>query len=563
MPVQVDVTVKSTPTTTSVDTESTKATSSVAITGPQGPPGTGLIDGGNYWASNRDFLPNDSGIQNLGSGSKTWGDIFANTGYFNEVTVSGSLNVSGEFNIGDSSTDKITTQGDLYVQDDAFFGDEVYVTGSLNASDILPRTHDTYSLGSPTYRWGNIYAKSGHFAADTIIIGTGGAQISATGEQIKLRGNSDSAGTLFDGTLSAQNDEGPQLQLINGNSTNQFDFTLDNNGNFSISGNQNGTVTLSNDLSISTNGFIGVPVGTTAQRPSTPADGMIRLNTTNSQFEGYHSSNWQGLGGVIDVDQDSYVSTEKTPDDDTLYFYTSGVERAKIENNGNIKLNNNTFISSNAFINNDLTVSGNLSVSGNFTLGDTTTDSITSRGDLRVLDDSYFADSVTVTGSASFKSGVDIEKDLTVSGNVTASDPTQNGHLSTKSYVDSADSNLQTQITNNDSDITALQTATGSLQTQVSNNDSDISALNTATGSLQSQITSNDTDITNINNNVDVLLSESVRVSGDQNITGGKTFVDATTFLSDINVSGNFSLGDTTADRITSQGDLYKYEFGS
>ena len=76
MPVQVDVTVKSAPTTTSVDTESTKATSSVAITGPQGPPGTGLIDGGNYWASNRDFLPNDSGIQNLGSGSKTWGDIY-------------------------------------------------------------------------------------------------------------------------------------------------------------------------------------------------------------------------------------------------------------------------------------------------------------------------------------------------------------------------------------------------------------------------------------------------------------------------------------------------------
>ena len=88
----------------------------------------------------------------------------------------------------------------------------------------------------------------------------------------------------------------------------------------------------------------------------------------------------------------------------------------------------------------------------------------TSHGDLRVLDDSFFADTVTVTGLAYFKSGVDIEKNLTVSGNVTASDPTQNGHLSTKSYVDSADSNLQTQITSNDADVTALQTATGNLQ---------------------------------------------------------------------------------------------------
>ena len=558
MPVQVDVTVQSTPTTTSVETESTKTTSNVTLTGPQGPPGTGLIDGGTYWASNRNFLPNESGIENLGAGSQTWGNLFSNTGYFNDLTVSGALNVSGDFNIGDSQTDTITTQGDLYVQDDAFFGDEVVITGALSAGNVLPRTHDTYNLGSPTYRWANIYAKSGHFADNTIVIGTGGAQISVTGDQIRLKGNTATAGTFFDGnlfldggTLTTQKPEGAQFKILNTNATNGYEFALDDDGNLGVSGSLGGDVNFSNNVSVNTNGYLGVPVGTTAQRPGTPANGMIRLNTTNSQFEGYHSSNWQGLGGVIDVDRDTYVSTEKTSDDDTLYFYTAGTERARIESNGNIKLNSNTFI------NNDLTVSGNLSVSGNFTLGDTTTDSITSRGDLRVLDDSYFADSVTVTGSASFKSGVDIEKDLTVSGNVTASDPTQNGHLSTKSYVDSADSNLQTQITNNDSDITALQTATGSLQTQVSNNDSDISALNTATGSLQSQVTSNDTDISNINTNINTLLGDTVRTTGVQTVSGEKTFAHKATFLNDIAVSGNFTLGDTTADRITSKGDLY------
>ncbi len=558
MPVQVDVTVQSTPTTTSVETESTKTTSNVTLTGPQGPPGTGLIDGGTYWASNRNFLPNESGIENLGAGNQTWGNLFSNTGYFNDLTVSGALNVSGDFNIGDSQTDTITTQGDLYVQDDAFFGDEVVITGALSAGNVLPRTHDTYNLGSPTYRWANIYAKSGHFADNTIVIGTGGAQISVTGDQIRLKGNTATAGTFFDGnlfldggTLTTQKPEGTQFKILNTNATNGYEFALDDDGNLGVSGSLGGDVNFSNNVSVNTNGYLGVPVGTTAQRPGTPANGMIRLNTTNSQFEGYHSSNWQGLGGVIDVDRDTYVSTEKTSDDDTLYFYTADTERARIESNGNIKLNNNTFI------NNDLTVSGNLSVSGNFTLGDTTTDSITSRGDLRVLDDSYFADSVTVTGSASFKSGVDIEKDLTVSGNVTASDPTQNGHLSTKSYVDSADSNLQTQITNNDSDITALQTATGSLQAQVSNNDSDISTLNTATGSLQSQITSNDTDISNINTNINTLLGDTVRTTGVQTVSGEKTFAHKATFLNDIAVSGNFTLGDTTADRITSKGDLY------
>ena len=88
-------------------------------------------------------------------------------------------------------------------------------------------------------------------------------------------------------------------------------------------------------LDISSTDAIKIPVGTTAQEP-TAADGMIRLNTTTQQFEGYHNSNWQGLGGVIDVDQDTYVSTEKTSDDDTLFFYTSGVERARITNAGNV-----------------------------------------------------------------------------------------------------------------------------------------------------------------------------------------------------------------------------------
>jgi len=61
---------------------------------------------------------------------------------------------------------------------------------------------------------------------------------------------------------------------------------------------------------------------------------LMRLNTTTNQFEGYQNSNWQGLGGVIDVDQDTYVSTEKTSDDDILFFYTAGSERARLTSAG-------------------------------------------------------------------------------------------------------------------------------------------------------------------------------------------------------------------------------------
>jgi len=44
-------------------------------------------------------------------------------------------------------------------------------------------------------------------------------------------------------------------------------------------------------------GSLGLPVGTTGERP-TPTNGMIRYNTTLSQFEGYGNGLWGGIGGA-------------------------------------------------------------------------------------------------------------------------------------------------------------------------------------------------------------------------------------------------------------------------
>jgi len=44
-----------------------------------------------------------------------------------------------------------------------------------------------------------------------------------------------------------------------------------------------------------TNQYIQAPVGTTAQRPETPATGMIRFNTTAGCFEGYTGAAWVTL----------------------------------------------------------------------------------------------------------------------------------------------------------------------------------------------------------------------------------------------------------------------------
>jgi len=42
----------------------------------------------------------------------------------------------------------------------------------------------------------------------------------------------------------------------------------------------------------SNTGAIQIPVGTTAQRPASPSQGMIRYNTTTNHFEGYDGSAW-------------------------------------------------------------------------------------------------------------------------------------------------------------------------------------------------------------------------------------------------------------------------------
>ena len=53
-----------------------------------------------------------------------------------------------------------------------------------------------------------------------------------------------------------------------------------------------------------------IPVGTTGQRPETPATGMIRYNSSISSFEGYAAAAWASLGGVKSVDGFTFIQAE-------------------------------------------------------------------------------------------------------------------------------------------------------------------------------------------------------------------------------------------------------------
>jgi hypothetical protein len=58
-----------------------------------------------------------------------------------------------------------------------------------------------------------------------------------------------------------------------------------------------GTATFGGDVALSGTGYLDLPAGTTAQRPGSANSGMIRFNTTLSQFEGYNGTAWSAVGG--------------------------------------------------------------------------------------------------------------------------------------------------------------------------------------------------------------------------------------------------------------------------
>ena len=64
--------------------------------------------------------------------------------------------------------------------------------------------------------------------------------------------------------------------------------------------------------------------------------GQIRFNTDDVRFEGYNGIDWIGLGGLADVDQDTFISAETSPgaDNDELLFVTESITRVKVDSNG-------------------------------------------------------------------------------------------------------------------------------------------------------------------------------------------------------------------------------------
>ena len=130
------------------------------------------------------------------------------------------------------------------------------------------------------------------------------------------------------------------------------------NGNLTLSTNKISTQTTSLTLEPSSGSNViidsvtslAIPVGTTAERGNSIAGG-VRYNTTNSQFEGYNGTQWTSLGGVRDVDGNTFITPEEVPgsNDNTLYFVTDSLHALSLSASSLKFTDVNTITSANIF----------------------------------------------------------------------------------------------------------------------------------------------------------------------------------------------------------------------
>jgi hypothetical protein len=235
------------------------------------------------WSISGNTIETVSGDANFAAGSN---QINFNSNVFidGDVDVTGDLTLAGDITIGDEATDSLE------------------IIGGIN-SNVVPSTNSTYSLGTPSKQWQNVYTSN--LYVDDVRIHNNFITTTASNADLELRASG--TGVIKIDDLSIDN------------------FTISSTNDIILS-------PLSDYVKIDSTGAIKIPVGDTVSRPSAET-GLIRFNTDLGIYEGYNGTGWIQLAGVIDLDGDTKVTAELTPgaNDNTVRFDIAGTTVVTID----------------------------------------------------------------------------------------------------------------------------------------------------------------------------------------------------------------------------------------
>jgi hypothetical protein len=197
-----------------------------------------------------------------------------------------------------------------YIGDNALLG-AASVTGTLTAPTIIGNNITSSSITS---------ANNLELTATAVNI-NGNFNIGSNIQIVSSNGNITTSGILrTNSTLSVSNI-----------------LTIENNNIATSSGNNILlTPPAGRVAKVDSSTALIIPVGSSAQRPSSGIveNGGIRFNTDTNQYEGYSATttSWSSLGGVRDLDGNTYIAAEAFTgaNDNTLYFFNDSNNTLKL-----------------------------------------------------------------------------------------------------------------------------------------------------------------------------------------------------------------------------------------
>ena len=313
------------------------------------------------------LIPDADGTRNIGAATSEWGDLYIDgTANIDTLDVDGTSNFADDVTLvaagsstilfdasareivfQDNLKAKFGTGSDLAIYHDSLnsyvtnstgaiyiFNNETIIKNAANtATSLYANANDSVSL------WFNnskkVETTSGGFNvtgittfSDRINVVSG---VSTFADNAKL-----TFGTQADLTLSHNGTDsnilgstgdlyiqntGAAADDINIRAQDDINLQVDNGeagidiiggGSVILYHHNNARVTTTDDgADVGGTASIKIPVGTTAQRNASPADGDIRYNTDLKSYEGYGNSAWGGLGGGTEIDT-SVSSTAAT-----------------------------------------------------------------------------------------------------------------------------------------------------------------------------------------------------------------------------------------------------------
>jgi len=335
---------------------------------------------------NSDLIPSTTATYNLGTTSLRWNNAYLSRVEIDNLVIDSNTisttnanddlqliaNGTGRIYIPSSSVQidqNLTVTNNLTVTTGTTYLKSAGVTGTITQTGDINQTGNFTTSGNTSVT-GNITG-TGYLQLPQITISGNTVQTTVTDTDLELQANG-TGNVIIEGIKVQDN----IIQSIVANS------------NITLTPQGTGGVIINSTQSLQ------IPVGTTAQRPGTPTNGMVRYNTSLLRYEGYNNGYWLQLSGVIDNSGNTRILAEATPgaNDNILYFYANNNLTATIDSTklftqrlqtSNLDINNNTIssITTNSDINLTATGTGrirfgNLAVSSN-TIANIVTDAIT------------------------------------------------------------------------------------------------------------------------------------------------------------------------------------------